>query len=237
MKKIFLIPFLIFCNIVYADCYIVVNEVGNSRENLSFATSVFNRYLEKVEQIPIEGIKQKDCIYDIHVVQNDAEVTVIVSGKVNAFSESNNFKSALLKALLSLNREKICQDFGYLLLGECQLDVNVMFLNENGNLSYFLKNKDQFNIIIQPLSTVYVYIMNVDNLGLIDYFFPDMNPLLKDQIYVIPSLKSKTILAINEIKNETLYVVYSKNRIIDLDAVSKDLNHLWKRGIFVKKVF
>ena len=237
MKKSILIPFLFFCNIVFADCYLAVNDSGNLRDTLSFTTLVFNEYFEKVKQIPIEGISQNNCFYDVHVSYNEKEVSVIVSGKINAYSKSNNFKSALLKAILSLNRERICQDYGYLLLEECQLEINVMFLNNNGNLSYSLKDKDEFNIMIQPLSTVYVYIMNVDNLGLIDYFVPDTNPLRKDQIYFIPPLKSKTILAINEIKNETLYVVYSKNRINDLDAVSKNLNHLWKRGIFVKKVF
>ena len=135
-------------------CYVVVKSPKQINNNIisDFSISLLSQFVEKISEIPPEGIHNNSCVYSVSVGISKKNIIVILSGrKINSVGESpkkgiEGVKESLVRLLyrgLPGENNNICKKYG-ILLEECpnfKKDgvITKTILNPIINLSGFKK--------------------------------------------------------------------------------------------------
>jgi len=228
-------------------CYILVENTGNFDPDVivSSSVSIVSRYIELVEATPPAGIRLDDCTYTVNLTESLNGYFISFSGrKLNSIGNSTNrgmdgFTQALLRAIYrtfdsDAMKEKVCRDYAELLESDCKPVEAVVFLfNENGEMipqGDIVKENDQFYVMIQPIITLYAYIVALDSSGNLFKIFPNTditsqeNPLKAGNQYYFPPQNSDIIFAFDNVPGEEkLYFLLSSTPVDEVDLFFKNL--------------
>jgi hypothetical protein len=228
-----IILLIIFANTVNADCYIVIDG-SDKKEDMAFTRLVFNKYLEPVKEIPVEGIRSESCLYEIVVTYITTGVQLVINGPRNLNAEANDYKTALLKAVFDVSSVDLCKQYSDTIMDICDIGISVMFINSEGDLTY--KPTGDFKIFITTKRRLYVYLINRDNKGKWRILFPSggqHNPLVRNKTYIIPSIRSGESFYSDDLNNEQIDVLFSIQPIEDKELLFHPRK---QKGVFVKRL-
>jgi hypothetical protein len=228
-------------------CYILVEKAGNFDPNLVLAStvSVVSRYIEQVEAPPPGGLRLDDCTYTVNLTEAVSGYFISLSGrKLNSIGNStrqgmDGFTQALLRAIYRTFesdelKATVCRDYANLLAEDCKPVEAVIFLfNDKGEMMQqggIVKQNDRFNVMIQPVNTLYAYIVALDSSGNLFKVFPNPdvtfqeNPLRAGSQYYFPPKDSDVIFAFDQIPGEEkLYFLLAATPVEELDLFFKNL--------------
>ncbi|MBU2510335.1 DUF4384 domain-containing protein [bacterium] len=244
---IFVILLLYTLKATATPCYVLVEEAANFDPNIiqSSSISIISRYIEKVEAPPLAGLRMEDCTYTVNLTESmDGFFISLAGNKINSIGNSkipgmNGFTQALLRAVYRTfdseeQKDQICSNYEDLLENDCKDVEAVLFLfNERGELvpeGSTVRENDQFNIMIQPVNTLYAYIVSLDSSGNLFKVFPNPavtsqeNPLLTGMQYFFPPKNSEVIFAFDNVPGEEkLFFLLSSTQVLDIDLFFQQL--------------
>ncbi len=276
---IFMVIVLLSHPVLHAEqkkCYVTVEKAGNFDANiiLSSTISIISRYIKKVEAPPPGGLKFDACTYTVNLTESLDGFYISLAGEgLNAYANSklhgmDGFTQALLRSIYSTLEDdslksKICRNHNQLLASDCKSVEAVIYLyNDRDEMipsGSIVRKNDRFNIMIQPVSFLYAYIISLDSSGNFIKVFPNSdisdinNPLRRDVQYYFPPQDSDMIFAFDDNPGtEKIYFFLSSSPVSDIDrffdkiknnetkverqkAISVFENELVSRGFKMKK--
>ncbi|MCP4756408.1 MAG: DUF4384 domain-containing protein [Proteobacteria bacterium] len=250
-----MIIFLCFINSqsVYAKsdgCYVLVEKAGNFDPTiiLNSTVSMVGRYIEEVKVPPPGGLRMDACIYSLSLTESMDGFLLSLSGKkINAMGDSKlrgmkGFTQALLRAIFRSidnddKRTTLCRNHGRFLTNDCKPVEAVVFLfNENGRMipsGSKVRENDQFNIMIQPVSTLYAYVISRDSGNNLFKVFPNpdvshfTNPLQAGSQYYFPAQNSELIFAFDDNPGkEKIYFLLSSSPMNDMEQFFRNMKRM-----------
>lgn len=226
MIKRYLIVFVISLvpNILsYGDCYI------QSPTDQSFVQNTFSQYIEQVYDIPISGIRQEDCLYQVESHEKGNIFCVTINGPRNFYAEAPTFRQAFLTSIFDSSKQDLCELYPDILKERCSLDVDVLFMNVDGVITKSPGN--QFVIILVPRDDFFVYVINEDRDSNVKILFH--KEVSRDKVYILPEETEALYYQSNDITKEKISLLFSKKPINNLAFL---LNTERTKGIFQKTI-
>lgn len=228
-------------------CYVMVEQTADVDANtvLASAVSVISRYIERVEAPPPGGLRLDDCTYTVNLTTAGSGYYISVSGKnLNSIGNStlagvDGFTQALLRAIYRTFaseelKTKVCRDYASLLETDCKPVEAVVFLfDDTGKMMQqgeVVRENERFNIMIQPVNTLYAYIVALDSSGNLFKVFPNPevtpqeNPLQAGSQYYFPPQRSEVIFAFDNVPGEEkLYFLLAATPVEEIDLFFQNL--------------
>ncbi|MBU3916336.1 hypothetical protein KKA14_12445 [bacterium] len=131
VKKIFILSiFLSISQISLAKCFLYIEKTGNLNPTIisTLAISLISQYIERLEDTPLSGLTETDCMYKIGLTESQSGVFVTISGRnLSAYGDSSKsgvdgLQIALLRAIYRAKleiKDSICKAYGTILLEDC----------------------------------------------------------------------------------------------------------------------
>ncbi|MCP4756528.1 MAG: DUF4384 domain-containing protein [Proteobacteria bacterium] len=229
------------------ECYVLVEKAGNFDPSIvqSSAVSIISRYVEKVEVPPPSGLRIKDCTYQVGLTESMQGFFLSLSGrKINSVGDSRlqgirGLTQALLRSVLRTleageTKKRICRDYSELLENDCRpVEALVFLFNDRGKMirsGDWVRAGDRFNVMIQPVSALYAYIIACDSSNNMMKVFPNhrvsdqVNPLRAGRQYFFPPGNSDLIFSFDDNPGqERLYFLLTAAPLEDVDDFFRKL--------------
>ncbi len=249
------------------ECYVMIDKSANLNPKIvtASAVSLLSRYVEKVEFAPPGGFGIKECTYRVSLSESREGFFLTLSGrKINSIGESKlqgvkGFNQALLRSILrsiddDKTKKRFCRDNRQLLDNECKPVEAIVFLfDDQGKMiptGSTVREHDRFNVMVQPVSTLYAYIIARDSSNNLTRIFPNpavsdhSNPLQAGRQYFFPPRNSDLIFAFDKNPGEEkLYFLLSAFPMPDVnsffqkfDRMESDLERFAAVPAFEKKI-